>query len=141
MKQRTLVYTAILATGLSLAALGIRAAVDNPPTLMSPVDFSQMKKTIEANTRLALSRCRDAAGSDREVCRTQARADERVQKAELHARYYGTVSAMSAARTVRAKASFDVAKARCSSQMGEERADCLRLARVERNKLLAQADI
>ena len=140
MKKRSLVYMAILATGLSLAAVGIRAAVDTTPTLMSPVDFAQMKKGIEAETRLALGRCRDAAGSDREVCRAQARAEERIQKAELHARYYGTVAAQNAARTARVKATYDVAKARCAAQLGEERVECMRSAREDRTKLLAQTE-
>jgi hypothetical protein len=137
MKKRSLVYTAILATGLSLAAVGLRAAVDTTPTLMSPVDFGQVKKGIEANARLALARCRDATGSDREVCRAEARAEERIQKAELEARYFGTVTAQNAARSARVKASYEVAKARCGAQLGEGRVECLRAAREER-KLLAQ---
>ena len=137
MKKRSLVYTAILATGLSLAAVGIRAAVDTTPSLMSPGDFSQMKTGIETEARLALASCRDAAGSDREVCRAQARAEERIKKAELQARYYGTVSAQNAALSARAKASYDVAKARCAAQLGEERVDCLRAAREDRKLVTA----
>jgi hypothetical protein len=73
------------------------------------------------------------------VCRAEVRADERVQKAELAARYHGTVAASADARTARVKAAYDVARARCASHTAEDRMDCLRAAREERNRQVAQA--
>ena len=138
MQRSTLFVTAILAAGLSVAALGIRAAVDTPRTLMSPGIHKQLKREVEASTRLAMARCRDAAGADREICKAEARAAERVALADLSARYHGTVSAQEEADAVRVKASYDVAKARCGAKMADSRVECLKQAREERSRLLAE---
>ncbi|MEO7743099.1 MAG: hypothetical protein ABIR98_09195 [Usitatibacter sp.] len=139
MKRSTLFVTALLAAGLSVAALGIRAAVDTPRTLMSPDIHQQLKREVEASTRLALAKCRDMAGVERDICKAQARAAERVALADLSARYHGTVAATDEAVSVRAKASFDVAKARCGAKMAGARVECLKEARDERSRLLAQS--
>ena len=138
MKRSTVFVTAILAAGLSVAALGIRAAVDTPRTLMSPDIHKQLKREIDASARLALGRCRDATGIDRDICKAEARAAERVALADLAARYHGTHSALEEAGSVRAKASFDVAKARCGVKMADARVECLKEARDERNRMLAE---
>ncbi|HET7728467.1 MAG TPA: hypothetical protein VFK48_00420 [Usitatibacter sp.] len=140
MQRTTLYVTSFFALVLlSVTAIGIGAAVDTPRTLMSPVDFTVAKRAIESETRVALSRCRDSRGSARELCKAQARAEERVKKADLNARYHGTVVAAEEARLMRAKAHYEVAKARCGDRLGEERIDCLRAAREDRNKSLAHA--
>ena len=137
MKRKTVFFTTALAGILSVAALGIGAAVDTPRTLMSPSDYSLGKRAIEAETRLALARCREAAPAQRDVCKAEARGEERIKKAELGARYHGTVTAQDDVRIARSKALYDVARARCSVRTGEERVDCLRAAREDRNRSLA----
>lgn len=139
MKRSTLFFTSIFAGFLSLAALGISASVDMPSTLMSPAVYEQLKREVEADARQALGHCREARGLEREVCRAEARSAERVKKAELYARYHGTVSAQQEFRLARAKAAYDVAKARCGAHPGEGRYDCLRAARAEHAKLLVQS--
>ena len=139
MKRRTVVMTVFFAAVASMTAFGIGAAVDSPRTLMSPSDFALGKRTIEAETRLALARGRDTGAAERDVCKAEARGVERVKKAELNARYHGTVTMVDEVRLARAKAHYDVAKARCGSRLGEERIDCLRAAREDRNKSLADA--
>lgn len=139
MKRSTVLVTAILAAGLSVAAIGIRAAVDTPRTLMSPDIHQQLKRDVEASSRLALAKCRDVAGVEREVCKAEARAAERVAVADLAARYFGTYSAQEEAAAVRARASFDVAKARCGLKGADGRVECLKQARDERNRMLAES--
>lgn len=139
MKRSTFLFTSIFAIVLSLAALGISASVDMPSTLMSPAVYEQLKREIEADGRQALAHCREARGLEREVCRAEARSAERVKKAELYARYHGTVSAQQEIRLARAKAAYDVAKARCGAYPGDARYDCLRAARAEHTKLLVQS--
>ena len=140
MKRTKLMFTSFFGMLLvSLAAIGINAAVDSPRTLMSPVDYKVARQAIEAEFRSTLARCRDVHGPQREVCKAEIRAEERVKKADLAARYYGTVMAADDAREARVKALYEVAKARCGSQSGEARIDCLRAARDDRNKSLAVA--
>jgi hypothetical protein len=139
MKRSTLLVAAFLAAGLSVAALGIRAAVDTPRTLMSPDIHQQLKREVEASTRLALGKCREVTGIERDVCKAEARAAERVALADLSARYHGTHAAWKRRPSVRAKASFDVAKARCGAKTADARVECLKQARDERNRMLAES--
>ena len=139
MKRTTLYATLVAALLVSATAYGISAAVDSPRSLMSPADYSAAKKGIESQTRTAFAGCRDMDGQAKDVCKAKARADERIRKADLDAQYRGTVAAAADARLARAKAQYDVAKARCSDQHGEAKLSCLRDARSEKAKALAQA--
>lgn len=139
MKRPTLYITAFVAALISLAALGIGAAVDTPRTLMSRADYNAGKSAIEADAQVALSRCRDVEGSAKDICKAEARAQERMKKADLKARYHGTVAAAEEARLAHAQAAFDLAKARCGIQKGDARVDCLRSARQDQGKALEPA--
>jgi hypothetical protein len=121
--------------------MGLSAAVDSPRSLMDKNEYSQARKAIEADTRLNLSRCRDVEGGAREQCRAQARADERIRKADLEASYRGTVAASNDARLERAKARYDIARAKCADQRGEDKLTCLKDARAEKAKALAEAKL
>ena len=139
MKKTTFVLTAFLALLLSLGALGLGAAVDSPRTLMSRTDYNAGRKAIESETRAAFAQCRPLTGAERDVCKAQARAEERVKVADLQARYHGTVAAAEDARLARVKAGFDVARARCEAESGDSKPDCLKAAREDRARALAQA--
>lgn len=137
-KRPTLYATSFLALLLtSITAVGIGASVDTPRTLMSPADYAAGKRAIETQSRLALGKCRGLSAAGKEVCRAEVRADERIQKADLVARYHGTVAAAQDARNARLKASYDVARAKCGSQPAEARMACLHEAREERNRRVA----
>jgi len=139
--SKTTLWTVLgAALFMSVTAYGISSAVDTPRTLMSPIDYSQANRLIEADAKIAFSRCRDDADpAAREVCKAQARADERIRKADLNARYHGTVMAGAEARLARVKAQYEVAKARCSGEHGEGKIACLRAARAEKAKALTEA--
>lgn len=136
MKRTTVYVTSFFALFLSVAALGIGAAVDTPRTLMSRGDYAQGRKAIEGETRTVFARCRSESGTARDICKAEARAEERVKLADLSERYHGTVVAAEDARQARARARFDLAKARCSSSAGEARIECLRTAREDRGRVL-----
>ena len=52
-----------------------------------------------------------------------------MKKADLAARYYGTVAAARDAQQARVRASYEVARAECSDRVGRERAACVATAR------------
>ena len=136
MQRSTGYVTTFFALFLSVAALGIGAAVDTPRTLMSRADYAQGRKAIEGEARTVFARCRTESGTARDICKAEARAAERVKLADLSVRYHGTVVAAEDARQARARAQFDLAKARCTSQAGEARVECLRTAREDRGREL-----
>lgn len=140
--QRTTMYLSLAGALLfSAAAFGISSAMDSPRTLMSRADHAVAKQAIESDSRVSLGRCRDVEGAARDVCKAEVRADERIKKADLDARYHGTVTAASDARLARAKAQYDVAKAKCSVYGIEQKADCLHSARAEKARAFADAKL
>lgn len=141
MKRTTAIGTLLGALLLSAAAWGISAAVDTPPSLMARSDHDAARAQIESDARQALSRCRDLEGQAKDVCRAEARADERIRKADLEARYRGTIAAAAEAKAVHAKAQYDVAKARCGAEHGSDKLACMRTARDEKAKALSAAKV
>jgi hypothetical protein len=139
MKRTTLYATIIGALVLSAAAFGISAAVSSPRTLMSPIDYSASRKGIEADAQMTLAKCADLEDRVRDICKAEARANERVRKADLEADYRGTVAAGADARLARAKARYDVARVKCGGEHGEGKISCLRSARAEKSKALSDA--
>jgi hypothetical protein len=95
------------------AALGIAAAVEAPPSLMSRADRIAALQVIERDARLGLAQCRLAAEpAERAICRARVRAAERIAVASLEARYRGTVAAHDGVLGVRARAAHSVEVAR-----------------------------
>jgi hypothetical protein len=138
--RRTPLYAGLLGSLLfSAAAMGLSYAVDSPRTLMSRADYLQARQAIAAEARSALGKCRAVEIPARDVCRAQARAGERIGRAELDARYHGTVSAAADARLARVKARFDVERARCDALDADSRSQCLQSARVDEAREAAAA--
>jgi hypothetical protein len=141
MKRTTLYATIIGALVLSATAFGISAAVDSPRSLMSPVDYSAARNAIEAGLRGDLAKCRDLEGQAEDICKAEARADKRIRMADLEAAYRGTVAAATDAKLARAKARYDVAKVKCGGVHGDGKFACLRSARSDKEKALAEGQL
>lgn len=141
MKSTTLFATIAGAILVSATALGISAAVDSPRSLMSPVDYGAAKKAIESEAHASLAKCRDLDSQAQDLCKAEAKADERIRKADLDAQYRGTVAAAADARLVRAKAQYDIARTKCGGQHGEGKISCMRSARAEKAKALTHAKL
>lgn len=140
--KRTTIYASLTAALLvSATAWGISAAVGSPRSLMAPSDYNAARSVIESDTRAAIAHCHDEDSQARDLCKAQARADERVRKAELEARYRGTVSAAENVKIERAKARFDVARVKCSGVHGEHKISCIRSAREEKARELTEAKV
>lgn len=138
MTRHSAAVTLAAAVFFGAAGYGIQSTFSTPPTLMAPTDHDREWGSIETRTRIALGACRREREDSRALCRARARAEDRIAKAQLDARYYGTVQAQAHARDVRARARFEVARAECLAR-GTDRAQCLTEARNERAKALAAA--
>ena len=96
----------------SIAAVGIGASVESPRALMTRDDYVEARKSLDAQARIDLGQCRQLEGRDRSLCRVSANGQDRVRKAELEARYRGTVNAAAEAAAVKAKHSARTERAR-----------------------------
>jgi hypothetical protein len=141
MNRATFVLTLAGSLIFGAAAFGLDAAMDNTRSLMSRPDHDRALTGIERTTRAALAQCRGGAESVRELCRTRARAEDRIARADLDARYYGTVEAEANATLVRARARFEVARSECFAEPNDDRSHCLSEARNGEAKAIASAHV
>jgi len=141
MNRTVLVATLAGTFFFGAAAFGIDAAMDNPRTLMSRPDHDRALAGIERTTRAAIGQCRSLAETARELCRTRAHAEERTARAELDARYFGTVEAETNAKLVRARGRFEVARSECFAGASADRARCMSEARNGEAKAIALARV
>src|SRR5262249_6643438 len=100
-----------------------------------PGDYIAAKTAIDSNSNVALDKCLTLDGTAFTVCIAQVRAEERMRRAMLEARYLGTVEASASVKQVLADAAYDVATAKCEGREGKARLECLKAANVERTKL------
>ncbi len=122
------------ALGIALATFGIGASVETPRSLMSRSDYLQERSQIEFELRRRIAGCRALEAPAREICRARVRAHDRVRRAELESRYEGTVDAARELAVARARAQFDIARARCLAGRDATLHGCLREARDERRR-------
>jgi hypothetical protein len=141
MNRTTLFATLAGTLFFGAAALGIDAAMDNTRTLMSRPDHDRALADIERTTRAALAQCRGGVEAARELCRTRAHAEDRIARADLDARYYGTVGAETNAKLVRARARFEVARGECFAGDSADRARCMSEARNGEARAIALARV
>lgn len=122
------------------AGYGLQAAMTTPPTLMSPLDYGRDLDQQARATQAALARCAALPQAERELCRARARTEDTIARADLEARYYGTVQAEAHAQDVHAQARFALARVQCLAR-GADRSRCLSQARMEQAKALAAAKL
>ena len=137
-RRRTTLYATTGSVLLLTLVLGIGAMAESPRSLISQAAYLEAKRAIDAEARLALATCRAVQGREKDICRATARGEDRVRRAELEARYRGTVGAEVQIAEARARMRFEVAKAGCLA-WEDGRTACLAAARAERARALADA--
>jgi len=136
-RRRTSLYATTASFLLLTLAVAIGATAESP-SLMSQQDYLGARRGLQAEWRLDLAQCRAREGSEKDMCRAAARGADGVRKAQLEARYRGTVGAGAGIDLARARMRYEVAKAGCLSRL-DDRAPCLAAARAERARALAEA--
>src|SRR5205085_707183 len=79
------------------------------------------------------------SGNAKDVCHKEAKADEKIRKADLEAKYKGTEHAAYEAEVAKAKAKLDVAQEKCEDMKGKEKSACKKQAKADEQKAIADA--
>ena len=160
MKMKTL-YAA-LSGAILLSAATLSTAADTPSTVtkakeattkqvdkaidatppartMSRADYSSQKESIEADFKAAKEKCKPMTGNAKDVCHAEAKADEKIRKADLEAKYKGTPGAEYDAKVAKAKAQYEVAKEKCDDKTGADKTACKKQAKADESKAIAEA--
>lgn len=94
---------------------------------------------IEADAKAAKAKCDAMQGQQKDVCQQEAKSHEKVQKAELAAKYNPSQRNKRKVDEAKAESEYDVAKAKCDMQGGKADNACKDQAKAEYDR--AKADI
>ncbi len=126
-------------TLLALALCGTVLAQTAVVPGMSREAYQAQKDRIEADAKAARAKCDPLQGNAKDICKAEAKAAEKVSKAELEAQYKPSPRNEEKLRDARADAAYDVAKERCDEQQGKAKDACVQQAKSARTSAKAQA--
>lgn len=122
----------------SAAAIGIGAAGPDSQTI-SRAQYESALTGVEVARASLAAQCDSRAGSDQEICLTEAAAHELVLAAELEARFRGTETSARELQRARIDGRYQVDRARCGAQSGIKRDRCLIRAHATKGRALLDA--
>lgn len=96
---------------------------------MSKNEYQAAKDRIQADAKSARNACDGKSGNAKDICQAQAKAKEKIDKAELEASYKNTAKARQDALVARADAEYAVAKEKCDDMSGKEKDACMKQAK------------
>ena len=124
------------------AALFAVAMVSGSALLAAPMtraEYGTVKSRIEAEYKDSKAACDKLTDNAKDVCREEAKAKEKVARAELEYNRSGTPKDAAKLATTRADTAWDVAKERCDERAGNDKQTCVVEAKTAHAKALADA--
>lgn len=100
--------------------------------------YKQMTAKAASDYKAAKAACDSQSGNDKSICVAQAKANRAHAEADAAVQYKNDPKSLEKARVAAADADYDLAKAKCSSNSGTEKDNCL--ATAKRDKATAVAD-
>jgi hypothetical protein len=134
MKQHSTLH-ACLVTLTLLSATTAQAAT------MTRAEHGAAEERIEATYKTERNACNTQKANAKDVCEQQAKAKEKVAKAELQANYTGKASDKDKLRMVRADTAYDVAKEMCDDMAGNDKDVCVKEAKAVQAKSRADTKL
>lgn len=126
----------------SLLVAGVLALpMAQAATSMTKVDYSAAKSRISADFKTDKMGCASLAANAKDICTEEAKAKEKVARAELEYGYTGKVADRNKVADVKAKSAYAVAKEKCDDQTGNAKDVCVKEAKAVEIKALADAKL
>ena len=119
MYRKTLI-AALLAAGLAAPSYAE----------MTRAEVNAAQDRISADYKAAKARCDNLSGNTKDICMAEAKAKEKIAKAELDARKNNyTPQARHDLNVARADANYEVAKQKCDEKAGNDKDVCMKDAK------------
>lgn len=96
---------------------------------MTKPEYNAAKDTVSATYKSAKDACKVLAGNAKDICMAEAKGVEKVDKADLEARYNPKEKNQNALRMAKADAAYDVAKEKCDDKAGNDKDVCIKEAK------------
>jgi hypothetical protein len=132
-KKRSAALAVIAA--LAFAASGSTAFA----ATMTKPEYSAAKNRISSEYKVDKKACSSSSGNQKDICVEQAKAKEKVARAELEFGYTGKASDGTKVATVKADTSYAVAKEMCDDKAGNAKDVCREEAKAAHTKALADS--
>ena len=108
---------------------------------MSKESYKSTTKQIDATFKTDKEECKALKGNAKDICMEEAKAKQKIAKADAEAEYKGTAKARIAARNARADAEYAVAKEKCDDLAGNAKDVCVKEAKAARVSAKADAKV
>ena len=125
--QHSFIVAALLALPLAHAA-----------TMAKP-DYTAAKSGISADYKAAKAACGSMSANAKDICVEEAKAKQKVARAELEFGYTGTPKDQNKVLVAKAESVYSVAKEKCDDMKGNEKDVCVKQAKAVEVKALADA--
>jgi len=125
-----------LQAALAAAILALPAA---NATTMTQAEYTSGKTRISADFKADKAACAALAANAKDICIEQAKAKERVARAELEYGHTGKSGDRHKVLVAKAESSYAVAKERCDDKSGNDKDVCVKEAKAVEVKALADA--
>lgn len=124
-----------------LAGAGIALAGAAQAAPISKDAYSAENDRISATYKADKDACSKMSGNAKDVCVEEAKAKEKIAKADNEAAYKNTEKARYDARMARAEANYSVSKEKCDDFSGNQKDVCVKEAKAAQVKAKANAKV
>ena len=104
-------------------------------------DYKAGKDRISTQLKTDKTACDSMSANAKDVCSEQAKAKEKVARAELDFSYTGTVKDQNKILVAKAESTYAVAKEKCDDLAGDPKSVCVKEAKAIEVKALADAKL
>jgi hypothetical protein len=124
-------------TSLVLGALWVMPLVQ--AATISKADYTATKTRISADYKADKAACASLAGNAKDVCVEEAKAKEKVARAELEYSYSAKPADQTKVLETKARSAYAVAKEKCDDWAGNDKKVCVQEAKAVESKALSDA--
>jgi hypothetical protein len=129
--------TIALKTALALASMLAFSATHAAG--MSKEEHKAAEDRIEAEYKSAKAACDGMKDNAKDICNAEAKAKQKVAKAELDAQSSGKPADRTKVAMTRAEANYEIAKEKCDDLKGNDKDVCMKQAKATETKAKADA--
>jgi hypothetical protein len=131
--------TSLFTLKTSLVAAAILALPMAQAATMAKADYKVDKQRISDTYKTDKAACASQKDNAKDICVEEAKAKEKVAKAELEFNYTGKANDGNKVLVAKAESAYSVAKEKCDDQAGNAKDVCVKEAKAVEVKALADA--
>ena len=131
--------TQFLNLKITLVAAALLAFSAAQAATIAKADYQAGKTRISADYKADKAACSSMSANAKDICVQEAKAKEKVARAELEYGYTGKPGDMTKVREVKAKTAYAIAKEKCDDKAGNDKDVCRKEAKAIETKALVDA--